>query len=65
MLILRAENILPEGTGNVAPGLQAAQHDLEKQMRKDSLDKALQNRPKAAELVKEGILNEDEVPVKD
>lgn len=31
-------------------------------MRKDSLEKHLQNRPKPDELVREGILEKDEVP---
>ena len=34
-------------------------------MRADSLEKQLQNRPKPEELVKEGILGEDENPLKE
>jgi hypothetical protein len=47
-------NILPESTA--APALQAHQRELEKHMRRDSLEKQLQTRPKAADLVREGIL---------
>jgi len=46
----------------VAPALQAAKEKLERSQLEDKLDHALQSRPKAEELVKEGILNEDEVP---
>jgi len=47
-------NILPDSTA--APALQSNQRELEKHMRRDSLEKQLQNRPKPEELVKEGIL---------
>jgi hypothetical protein len=47
-------NILPES--NAAPALQAHQRELERHMRRDSLEKHLQRRPTAEELVKEGIL---------
>lgn len=55
-------NILPET--NAAPGIQANQKSLEKHMRADSLDQKLQRRPTAEQLVKDGILEEDEVPTK-
>jgi RPEL repeat len=61
LLILISGNILPES--NAAPALQAQQRELQKHMRKDSLEKHLQTRPKPDELVKEGILQEDESPV--
>jgi RPEL repeat len=47
-------NILPDSTA--APALQAHQRELEKHMRRDSLEKQLQTRPKPADLVREGIL---------
>jgi len=47
-------NILPDSTA--APALQSNQRELEKHMRRDSLEKQLQNRPKPEDLVKEGIL---------
>jgi len=34
-------------------------------MRADSLEKQLQGRPKPEELIKEGILQEDENPIKE
>jgi hypothetical protein len=52
-------NILKEGT--VAPALQAAKEKLQRSQLEDKLDHALQQRPTAQELVKEGILQEDEV----
>jgi hypothetical protein len=61
-LSLPTGNILPEGTA--APGIQANQKSLEKHMRADSLDQKLQRRPTAEQLVKEGILEEEEVPGK-
>ena len=57
------KNILRDS--QAAPGLQEKQHELEMHMRADSLEKNLQSRPKAEELVKEGILKEDENPVQE
>jgi len=54
------KNIL-KGT-NVAPGLQAAQAELERAQLEDKLEGMLQARPTPEELVKEGILQPDEVP---
>ena len=56
-------NILPNSTA--APALQGHQKELEKHMRADSLEHKLQNRPKPEELVKEGILEPDENPLKE
>ncbi len=50
-------NILPYSTA--APSLQEKQRELAKHMRADSLEQKIQQRPKAEELVKEGILDED------
>ena len=47
-------NILSDTSA--APALQEKQKELEKHMRADSLEKHLQARPKAEDLVKEGIL---------
>lgn len=58
-----AGNILPDSTA--APALQANQRSLEKRMRADSLEQKIQHRPKPEELVKEGILEENENPLKD
>ena len=58
-----AGNILPESTA--APALQANQKSLEKHMRADSLEQKIQQRPKPDDLVKEGILEADENPLKD
>jgi len=44
--------------------LQAHQRELEKHMRRDSLENKLQNRPKPEDLIKEGILEENEDPTK-
>jgi len=55
-------NILPDS--NAAPALQAHQRELEKHMRRDSLENKLQNRPKPEDLIKEGILEENEDPTK-
>ena len=41
--------------------MQSPQRDLQKHMRKDSLEKALKERPQKEDLVKGGILKEDEV----
>lgn len=54
-------NILPDS--NAAPALQANQRELEKSMRRDSLEKHLANRPDPNQLVKEGILEENENPL--
>lgn len=54
-------NILPNSTA--APALQGQQKELEKHMRADSLEQKIQQRPKPEELVKEGILKEDENPL--
>jgi hypothetical protein len=51
-------NILPDSSA--APALQKSQKELEKHMRKDSLEKKLQERPKVDELIREGILEDDE-----
>jgi RPEL repeat protein len=63
ILILIIGNILPDT--NAAPALQAHQKELEKHMRRDSLENKLQKRPKPEDLVREGILEADEVPTKD
>ncbi len=55
-------NILP--ISKAAPALQGQQKELEKHMRADSLEQKIQQRPKPEELVKEGILEADEVPTK-
>jgi hypothetical protein len=57
-----AGNILPDS--NAAPALQAHQRELEKHMRRDSLENKLQNRPKPEDLIREGILEADENPAK-
>ena len=56
-------NILPDSSA--APALQGQQKELEKHMRADSLEQKIQHRPKPEELVKEGILQEDENPLKE
>ncbi|KAK6376383.1 hypothetical protein LTS17_006978 [Exophiala oligosperma] len=56
-------NILPESTA--APALQANQRSLEKHMRADSLEQKIQQRPKPDQLVKEGILEADEDPLRE
>jgi len=53
-------NILPDTTA--APGIQAKQMALDKQMRTDALEQKLQRRPTADELVQEGIMDADEKP---
>lgn len=45
----------------MAPALASSQKALERHMRADSLEKALQHRPSPNELVREGILEKDEV----
>jgi len=54
-------NILKDSS--VAPALQAAQAELQRSQLEDKLDQALQQRPAAEELVKDGILKADEAPV--
>lgn len=56
-------NILPSSTA--APALQEKQRELEHHMRADSLEKGLQSRPNPNELVKKGILEADENPLKE
>lgn len=56
-------NILPDSTA--APALQGHQKELERHMRADSLEKHLQARPPPEQLVKQGILEADENPLKD
>ncbi|KAI0745480.1 hypothetical protein C8Q76DRAFT_703796 [Earliella scabrosa] len=53
-------NILKDDS--VAPALQAAKEKLQRSQLEDKLEHALQARPKPEELVKEGILNESDVP---
>jgi len=57
------KNILPES--NAAPALLASQKSLEKHMRADSLEQKIQHRPKPEALIKEGILEADENPLKE
>ena len=54
-------NILASST--VAPGIQGQQKDLDKSLRKDSLEQKLQNRPSPEGLIEKGILEENENPV--
>ena len=56
-------NILPDSTA--APALQGHQRELEKHMRADSLEHKIQQRPKAEDLIKEGILVPEENPISD
>ena len=56
-------NILPDSTA--APGIVGQQKELQKHMRKDSLEQKLQTRPKPEDLIREGILEKDEDPRKD
>ena len=58
----RVGNILPDSSA--APAIVGQQKELQKHMRKDSLEQKLQSRPKPEELVKEGILEKDEDPTK-
>lgn len=55
---LVGRNILPHSSA--APALQEKQKELEKHMRADSLEKALEGRPGKEELVREGILKGEE-----
>jgi hypothetical protein len=50
-------NILPDSTA--APAIQGQARELEKHMRKDSLNEKILHRPKPEDLIKEGILTED------
>jgi len=54
-------NILKDDR-SVAPRLIAAREKLERSRLEDKLDHALQQRPKPDELVKSGILTEEEAP---
>ncbi|KAF8348094.1 hypothetical protein F5887DRAFT_952094 [Amanita rubescens] len=54
-------NILKDDKG-IAPSLIAAREQLQRSRLEDSLDAALQHRPKPEELVKQGILLESEAP---
>lgn len=49
------KNILADS--KASPALQEKQRELERKMRANSLEKHIQQRPKAEVLVKEGILN--------
>jgi hypothetical protein len=51
-------NILPDSS--VAPGIVGQRKELEKSMKADQLDKALQQRPEKDTLIKEGILKDQE-----
>ena len=51
---LMNRNILPDSTA--APALLEKRKELEKHMRRDSLEKKLADRPNPADLVKDGIL---------
>lgn len=55
---LVSKNILPDSSA--APGIQGQQRELEKHMRADTLEKAVQGRPQKDELVSKGILKEGE-----
>jgi len=54
-------NFLKDDKG-IAPSLIAAKERLERSQLEDKLGHALQKRPTADELVKEGILNAEEAP---
>ncbi|KAA6410291.1 MAG: hypothetical protein FRX48_05712 [Lasallia pustulata] len=56
-------NILPDSTA--APAIQGQQRELLKHMRADSLEQKISNRPKPEDLVREGILKEDEDTTKE
>ncbi|KAK0713871.1 hypothetical protein B0T26DRAFT_718769 [Lasiosphaeria miniovina] len=51
------KNILPASMA--APGLQAQQKELEKNMRADSLNEKISHRPAPEALIKDGLLRED------
>ncbi|KAK0461415.1 uncharacterized protein EV420DRAFT_1531903 [Desarmillaria tabescens] len=55
-------NILKDDKG-IAPALVAAKEKLQRSQLEDKLDHALQQRPKAEELVKGGILLASEAPI--
>jgi len=56
---LRDRNILP--AINIAPSLQAVQHDLDWRLKSDGLKKNLGNRPNPQELVDKNILHSTNV----
>ena len=56
-------NILPDSTA--APALQGQQRELQKHMRANSLEQKISNRPKPEDLVKGGILRDDEDAMKE
>lgn len=60
---IQAGNILPNTSA--APALQASQKSLDRRMRADSLEHKIQHRPTADQLVKDGILEENEAPLKE
>lgn len=53
-----SKNILPDSSA--APAILGQQRELEKNMRADTLEKAVQGRPQKDELVSKGILKEGE-----
>jgi len=57
---LKDKNILKDD--RVAPALQAAKEQLARSQLQDKIGQAIGNRPKPEELVKEGILQPEEVP---
>ena len=63
MFTWSSENILPDSTA--APAIQGQQKELQKHMRKDSLEQKLQSRPKPEDLIREGILEKGEDPTKE
>lgn len=50
-------HILPDSTA--APAIQAHQIELERHMRKDSLNEKIAHRPSPEELIKQGVLKAD------
>lgn len=56
-------NILPDS--KAAPAIQGHQKELDLHMRADSLEKNLQGRPAPEELIKKGILEVEENPLKE
>ncbi|KAJ3887086.1 hypothetical protein GG344DRAFT_81087 [Lentinula edodes] len=56
------ENIKETHDKGIAPSLVAAKEKLQRSQLEDKLGQALQQRPKPEELVKEGILLEEEAP---
>jgi len=50
-------NILPDA--RAAPAIVGQQKELEKSMRRDSLNEKILHRPSPSELIKEGVLHED------